>query len=312
MSEEINLDLHNVIESILSGNLIPQPTVLQIFKMVSEIFDAEPNLLILDSPICVCGDTHGQLYDVISLFEKFGNPGDTRYIFTGDYVDRGAYSIELLCLYLSYKILFPGHIYLLRGNHETAAVNIEYGFHDEILSKYHGDDTIWKAANSLFQLLPVASLIDESYFLVHGGIYPKFKNITEINNINRRCEPSLDSLLAQILWSDPSEMHTVSCRSQRRTGYYFCENDAKEFVANNHIKAIVRSHELVDGYQMLFNGIVITIWSAPNYCNVCNNIAAVMMISPNEPPKFKQFDPMPESRKKPPVCHDLSYIVSSI
>ena len=287
-----------IVDSILKGEKIEENTVLNIIKTAQDILQAESNLLTLQSPINVCGDTHGQLYDVIALFEKFGLPGGTRYIFTGDYVDRGAYSVELLCLYLCYKILYPTSIYLLRGNHETSAVNREYGFFDEIQVKY-GSDLIWQEANKLFQDLPIAALIDNKYFLVHGGICPGLNNVSQIQEINRKCEPELNSLLAQILWSDPSEVENW-VRSERRTGYLYGPTQSETFVKNNNLKAIVRSHEMADGYKIHFGGSVITIWSAPNYCYVCENLGAVMIMKPTADPSFVYFTAMPQNRRKFP------------
>jgi len=103
-----------------------------------EIFLEQPMLLELEAPIKICGiefenlgDIHGQYQDLIKLFEYAGFPGDTNYLFLGDYVDRGKQSIETICLMLAYKLKHPENFFMLRGNHECSSINRIYGFYDE-------------------------------------------------------------------------------------------------------------------------------------------------------------------------------------
>lgn len=94
-------------------------------------FKEQDTLLELEAPVKICGDIHGQYYDLLRIFEHCGFPGENNFLFLGDYVDRGKQSLETICLLLAYKIKFPTKIHLLRGNHESSITNRIYGFYDE-------------------------------------------------------------------------------------------------------------------------------------------------------------------------------------
>lgn len=148
-----------------------------------ELFVSQPNLLELEAPIKICGDVHGQYYDLLRIFEYGGFPPEANYLFLGDYIDRGKQSIETVCLLLCYKIKYPENFFLLRGNHECAQINRIYGFYDECKRRY--SIRLWRTFSDVFNCLPVAALIDEKIFCMHGGLSPELKNLEQIKQIQR-------------------------------------------------------------------------------------------------------------------------------
>lgn len=284
---------------IRNGVTPSQDDVLAIIASVIPIFDSEPNILRLEPPITVCGDTHGQLYDLFRIFDNFGEVPIRSYLFLGDYVDRGYYSIELLVYLLCLKIKYPKNIYMLRGNHECREVNTEYGFLEEIETKYNNAD-IFATCNELFRFLPLSAIINNRIFCVHGGLSPQLEKIQQIEELDRKVEPKLDDMMSHLLWSDPSDVSEWK-RNTRRSGYLYGEKHVEQFLSNNKLEMIVRSHEMMDGYKKMFGGKLLTVWGAPNYCYICDNLGSVLHVenNPNND-KIEVYSPMPASKRKTP------------
>lgn len=146
----------------------------------------------LTPPLCVpkqiCGDIHGQYYDLLRLFEYGGFPPEANYLFLGDYVDRGKQSLETICLLLAYKIKYPENFFILRGNHECASINRIYGFYDECKRRYN--IKLWKTFTDCFNCLPIAAIIDEKIFTMHGGLSPDLNSMEQIRRVMRPTDVS--------------------------------------------------------------------------------------------------------------------------
>ena len=154
--------------------------------MAKNIFLEQPVLLELSPPIHICGDTHGQYQDLLTIFRIFGSPDNRNYLFLGDYVDRGKQSLECICLLLAYKIKHPLSFFLLRGNHESSELNKLYGFYDEC--KRRLTIRAWKLLSDTFNFLPIAAVVGARIFCVDGGISPLIKNLSALNTIRRPLE----------------------------------------------------------------------------------------------------------------------------
>jgi len=87
-------------------------------EKTKEILVKEDNVQIVKLPVTICGDVHGQFFELLELFKIGGKIPETNYLFLGDYVDRGYNSVETLCLILALKVRYPDRVTLIRGNHE--------------------------------------------------------------------------------------------------------------------------------------------------------------------------------------------------
>ena len=240
-----------------------------------KILLSQPIFLELESPITVCGDIHGQYPDLLKLFEIGGFPPEKNYIFMGDYVDRGKQSIECICLLLCYKIKYDENFFILRGNHESGAINRIYGFFDECKRRYNVK--LWKCFVDLFNCLPIAASIDDKIFIVHGGLSPELKTLEQLQKIMRPTDVPEEGLLCDILWSDPDENAGGWGQNDRGVSVTFNEKVLKNFLEKNDLDLLCRAHQVVeDGYEFFGNRSCITVFSAPNYCGEFDNSGAIM------------------------------------
>ena len=144
----------------------------------------EENVVKVRTPVTICGDIHGQFYDLMELFKVGGRAPDTNYLFQGDYVDRGYYSVETVTLLICMKVRFRERVTILRGNHECRGITQVYGFYDECLRKY-GNANVWNYFTELFDYMPITALVEDRVFCLHGGLSPHIDSIDQVKGLNR-------------------------------------------------------------------------------------------------------------------------------
>ncbi|RZB96377.1 Serine/threonine-protein phosphatase PP2A catalytic subunit [Glycine soja] len=316
----------------------------------------ESNVQPVKSPVTICGDIHGQFHDLAELFRIGGKCPDTNYLFMGDYVDRGYYSVETVTLLVALKVRYRQRITILRGNHESRQITQVYGFYDECLRKY-GSANVWKIFTDLFDYFPltalmtlfppdwepfqmtcwlehpsdlfvlcllcgshgslpdpkqdldlmtlsssmcILSLVESEIFCLHGGLSPSIETLDNIRNFDRVQEVPHEGPMCDLLWSDPDDRCGWGI-SPRGAGYTFGQDISEQFNHTNNLKLIARAHQLVmEGYNWGHDQKVVTIFSAPNYCYRCGNMASILEVDDCKGHTFIQFEPAPR-RGEPDV-----------
>ena len=276
------------IATLFSGKAIAESDVKQMCERAKEILQREKNVVAVDSPVTVVGDLHGQFNDLIELMKIGGRAPDTNYLFLGDYVDRGYDSVETVCMVLAMKVRFPSRVTVLRGNHESRQVTQVYGFYDEVLRKY-GSSNVWSWLTDTFDYLPLGALIGNEIFCPHGGLSPTLSTLDSINQLERVQEAPHEGPMSDLMWSDPDDRNGWGI-SPRGAGYTFGPDISEQFNATNKLSLIARAHQLVqEGYDWAHDMQVVTVFSAPNYCYRCGNMAAIMEVDESMNKRFLQF-----------------------
>lgn len=256
--------IDDMIERFKTGKLIHKKYVYQIVKAVRDIVYNEPTMVETQvapkTTLTVCGDTHGQYFDLLEIFRLNGFPTDEHpYLFNGDFVDRGSWSTEIALLLYAYKWLRPKAFFLNRGNHETDDMNRVYGFEGECKAKY--SERVFKLFSESFSALPLATLIGDKYLVLHGGLFSDDKtSLDDIRKLDRHAQrqPGQAGLMMEMLWTDPQPAPGRG-PSKRGVGLQFGPDVTKRFCDNNGLDAVIRSHEVrMEGYEVEHNGKCIT------------------------------------------------------
>jgi len=296
-----DIDVDNIIERLLEvrgsrpGKIVnlSEQEIRGLCQQSREIFISQPILLELEAPIKICGDIHGQYYDLLRLFEYGGFPPHANYLFLGDYVDRGKQSLETICLLLAYKIKYPENFFILRGNHECASINRIYGFYDECKRRYN--IKLWKTFTDCFNCLPIAAIIDEKIFCMHGGLSPDLKTMEQIRRIIRPTDVPDKGLLCDLLWSDPNKEIQGWEVNDRGVSYIFGVDVVSTFLKKQDLDLICRAHQVVeDGYEFFAKRQLVTLFSAPNYCGEFDNSGAMMSVDESLMCSFQILKPTSE------------------
>ncbi|KAL3134793.1 Serine/threonine-protein phosphatase PP-X isozyme 2 [Trebouxia sp. C0010 RCD-2024] len=270
------------IEQLKNCGTLKESEVKSLCEKALEILVEEGNVQRVDAPVTICGDIHGQFYDLTELFK-----------------------VETFLLLLALKVRYPDRITLIRGNHESRQITQSchlqvYGFYDECLRKY-GSVNVWRYCTDIFDYLSLSALIDNKVFCVHGGLSPTISTLDQIRTIDRKQEVPHDGAMCDLLWSDPEDIEGWGL-SPRGAGYLFGGDICQHFCQTNKVELIARAHQLVmEGYKLMFNEQLVTVWSAPNYCYRCGNVAAILELDEHLTRNFKVFEAAPQDVRGVPA-----------
>jgi protein phosphatase len=245
-----------------------QPAIVSaVLDEALEAFRGNPAVINVANPVAIVGDLHGNFHDLIRIFALVRDPLQHRFLFLGDYVDRGQYSFDVLLLLIAFALKFPENCFLIRGNHEFRQVNSEYGFLAEMFERF-GDDVLWQRCQTVFGYLPLAAIVGGAIFCVHGGIGP---NVVSVAAVQSRALPidddSDDRMVAELVWSDPTANTAGYVESRRGKGVQFGEGALRKFLDDSKISCLMRGHEWgMQGVREFPKGMCVTVFSSSDYC----------------------------------------------
>ena len=249
------------------ASLLPKFSLETILGTIDEFVSIIKNtgpVAYVQSPCVVVGDLHGNIHDLIRLIIDNGHPSQTKYLFLGDYVDRGFFSLEVITLLFALKVTFPENITLIRGNHELRAVN-EYREFKELVDKEYPNTSVWEEFNDAFDWLPLCAIIDDKIFCVHGGISKYIVSRSSLESIQMPVKKT-NPLIEDLLWSDPITQNGMFFDGARGNGHTFGMLATCEILKNLKCVGIIRGHEVVkEGVQWLHSNKLITVFSSSNY-----------------------------------------------
>ncbi|KAJ3469219.1 hypothetical protein MRS44_003284 [Fusarium solani] len=328
MADQHEVDLDSIIDRLLEvrgsrpGKQVQllEAEIRYLCTKAREIFISQPILLELEAPIKVCHLTahsglkssrHGAwnwplvLRSAVISTDSTTISSDSsstvaspeaNYLFLGDYVDRGKQSLETICLLLAYKIKYPENFFILRGNHECASINRIYGFYDECKRRYN--IKLWKTFTDCFNCLPIAAIIDEKIFTMHGGLSPDLNSMEQIRRVMRPTDIPDCGLLCDLLWSDPDKDITGWSENDRGVSFTFGPDVVSRFLQKHDMDLICRAHQVVeDGYEFFSKRQLVTLFSAPNYCGEFDNAGAMMSVDESLLCSFQILKPAEKKQK---------------
>jgi serine/threonine-protein phosphatase PP1-1 len=193
----------------------------------------------------------GSMSDAGSTRNTVVGNGQQNFVFLGDFVDRGYFSLETFTLLMCLKAKFPDRVTLVRGNHESRQITQVYGFYEECQTKY-GNASVWKACCQVFDFLALAAIVDGKVLCVHGGLSPEIRTLDQIRVVARAQEIPHEGAFCDLVWSDPEDVDTWAV-SPRGAGWLFGDKVSSEFNHVNGLQLIARAHQLVnEGYKVSF------------------------------------------------------------
>jgi diadenosine tetraphosphatase ApaH/serine/threonine PP2A family protein phosphatase len=272
--------------------------ILRLIEQCRGVLASEPSVIDVSGAFVVVGDIHGNIDDLIRIFERCGYPPETSYVFLGDCVDRGSHGVEVMLFLFALKIIFPDGITLLRGNHECPSVCTFYGFKGECDRKLGAD--VFPKIVECFTVLPIAARLNGRVLCVHGGISPDFVTVEQIAALERPLYSFGSPIVTGIVWSDPAARVARFGPSDRGAGAIFGRAALDKFLDTSRLALLIRSHEAcVDGYNWPLGaeGRCLTVFSTTNYCGTGNR-GAVAQVSEDSEVRFEMFDVLSKTEKR--------------
>ncbi|CAJ1385795.1 unnamed protein product [Effrenium voratum] len=283
-------------EAFATGDAsLPLEDTIGLLKDSIKFLHSEPTLVRIEVPagghLNVVGDVHGQLWDFLSIFEENGWPSEENpYLFNGDFVDRGSYSVEIMLVLIAFKLALPRHFFLSRGNHEDESMNHSYGFTGEVLTKYDTDLQVFQIFQLLFVCLPLSHVVNSEVFITHGGLPREEASLEEIASLDRLKDPQeMDEkesmLFTDLLWADPNSGTGLGGSQRGGSLATFGSDITQRFLQSNDLSLVIRSHECKDnGFEWAHDKRCLTVFSAPNYCDEVGNQGAVIRLRAQDSP----------------------------
>jgi diadenosine tetraphosphatase ApaH/serine/threonine PP2A family protein phosphatase len=269
-------------------------------------FTVEPTVVSVSAPAKVFGDIHGQFRDLLLLFAYHGFPnhhcgGDieaTRYVFNGDFVDRGAHQLEVVTLLFALKVAYPSRVFLIRGNHEFRGMNKRMGTEgfykhcreERFIGRPDFGNSVFQNIHAAFDYLPLAAVVSQSVLVLHGGLGDGTWSLDDLRAVQRPIgdENDLPNCVSHALWSDPTDSDALMMRgvhaNARGPGCVMFGMDVTDkFCADNKLQLVIRSHQYMDkGFKVMHGGRMITVFSARNYCDDRENDGAFLLLADDE------------------------------
>jgi serine/threonine-protein phosphatase 2B catalytic subunit len=286
---------------LASGGFVSRKAAIYLISQCKFLFQKEPAIIEIYDPVTIVGDIHGQLYDLLFILDRCSFISEN-ILFLGDYVDRGKFSVEVVLMLFALKINFPRRIILIRGNHESRLMTSHFSFRKEMIYKY--DLEVYDMIMESFDCLPLACIVNNEIFAVHGGISPFMHFLKDVQGVDRFVEPPSKGILCDLLWADPEDDENrnsnFSENKSRGCSVRFGMKAVKTFLKSNKLKTIIRAHQVQpEGYK--FHSWldkpgcipVITVFSAANYCETIGNRGAFLSIN-DSVVKIKQFNSNPQ------------------
>lgn len=312
-SKIIKVDVSDYVSQPVKLNLpfVPQTIMEPLINTCADIFLNEPPILELKGRAIIVGDLHGHILDLFRIMKTYGMPPKQNYIFLGNLVNYGEFSTETVTFIFALKVVYPEHIFVIRGQHEFAMSCKKYGLSGDLLG-YYGTNYLETTFLRAFACLPIAAVLNKKICMLHGGFGPNTKSLITITDINRPLYEYDQEPAYSVFWSEHNPAIMNFRPNQKKNGFQFGPKAVYEFLDSQNLDVLVRSNEFVEqGYSIGCKGKLITLISASNFCGQVPNMAGFLVAKKDgtyEPVAFPPIDYVKRASAVHP-SHGISAII---